>query len=201
MPEMSERLLDLAQEFIQTRGYNAFSYRDLADATGITTASIHYHFRTKSDLGQAVVVRYRERLIARLVQIDSTVPSCVNRIRHFTDLFVATLERSFQMCLCGMLAAEQRMLPPELNREVVEFFSVTETWLTQTLREGIRRGEIADIGPVPRFARNVLATLEGAMLVARVTGEQSRLTEVISAIKSDIRKPVAARSFAAETAK
>jgi len=52
MPEMSERLLDLAQEFIQTCGYNAFSYRDLAEATGITTASIHYHFRTKSDLGR-----------------------------------------------------------------------------------------------------------------------------------------------------
>ena len=195
MPDMSERLLDLAQEFIQTRGYNAFSYRDLADATGITTASIHYHFRTKSDLGQAVVVRHRERLIAHLAEVDSTVPSCATRIRHFTDLFVVTLDRNFQMCLCGMLAAEQRTLPPELNREVVAFFSVTEAWLTQTLREGIRREEIAVTGPVPRFARIVLATLEGAMLVARVTGQHSRLVEVISAIKSDIRKPAAVRSF------
>ena len=75
MPEMSERLLDLAQEFIQTCGYNAFSYRDLAEATGITTASIHYHFRTKSDLGQAVVVRHRERLIAYLAHVVAASPT------------------------------------------------------------------------------------------------------------------------------
>ena len=37
-----DQILDLAQSLIQTRGYNAMSYRHLADEIGIKTSSIHY---------------------------------------------------------------------------------------------------------------------------------------------------------------
>ena len=37
----ADKLLDLAQELIQTRGYNAFSYRDLADRVGIKLLAVH----------------------------------------------------------------------------------------------------------------------------------------------------------------
>ena len=57
-----DRILDVVQTLIQTRGFNAISYRDVAEAIGIRKASIHYHFPSKMDLGQAVIARYRERL-------------------------------------------------------------------------------------------------------------------------------------------
>jgi TetR/AcrR family transcriptional repressor of nem operon len=53
-------ILDVAQEAIQKRGYNAFSYADLAEAVGIRKASIHHYFPSKADLGLAVIRRYRE---------------------------------------------------------------------------------------------------------------------------------------------
>ena len=56
--ETAEQILDLAETLIQTRGYSAFSYQDIADSLGIRKASIHYHFPSKSDLGVAVVDRY-----------------------------------------------------------------------------------------------------------------------------------------------
>ena len=42
--ETAEQILDLAETLIQTRGYSAFSYQDIADSLGIRKASIHYHF-------------------------------------------------------------------------------------------------------------------------------------------------------------
>jgi len=51
----AEEILDLAETLIQTRGYSAFSYQDIADSLGIRKASIHYHFPSKTDLGIAVV--------------------------------------------------------------------------------------------------------------------------------------------------
>ena len=36
--------LNLAETLVRTRGYNGFSYRDLAEQIGIKTASIHYRF-------------------------------------------------------------------------------------------------------------------------------------------------------------
>ena len=53
-------LLDAAGELAQTRGYNAFSFRDLSERIGVTTASIHYHFPSKADLGRELVIRYRD---------------------------------------------------------------------------------------------------------------------------------------------
>ena len=53
-----EQLLDSAESLIQTRGYNDFSFRDLAESVGISSASVHHHYRTKEALGVAVTSRY-----------------------------------------------------------------------------------------------------------------------------------------------
>ena len=54
----SERILDIAERLAQTRGFNGFSYADIAEELAVTKASLHYHFRSKADLGQALIVRY-----------------------------------------------------------------------------------------------------------------------------------------------
>ena len=67
--ETAQQILDLAETLIQTRGYSAFSYQDIADRLGIRKASIHYHFPSKTDLGIAVVDRYAARFGAALASI------------------------------------------------------------------------------------------------------------------------------------
>ena len=43
---------------MQTRGYNAFSYADVAAELNLTKAALHYHFAGKAELGEALVTRY-----------------------------------------------------------------------------------------------------------------------------------------------
>ena len=69
-PETTTLLLNTAQGLIQTRGFNAFSYKDLAEAVGIRTASIHYHFPAKAELGVALMERYIADLNQALENID-----------------------------------------------------------------------------------------------------------------------------------
>ena len=52
-------ILDVAERLAQTRGYNGFSYADIAAQLGVTRASLHYHFPSKAELGRALVERYR----------------------------------------------------------------------------------------------------------------------------------------------
>src|SRR4051794_37788210 len=49
----SERILDTAERLVQMRGFNGFSYADVAGELDITTASLHYHYRGKAELGKA----------------------------------------------------------------------------------------------------------------------------------------------------
>ena len=55
-----QKLLDVGAELCQTMGYNAFSYRHMADRLGIKTATIHYYFPSKADLGRELMANYRE---------------------------------------------------------------------------------------------------------------------------------------------
>lgn len=58
-------IIEAAQELAQTRGYNGFSYQDIAERVGIRTASIHYHFPSKGDLGKAALRLARAIVEAR----------------------------------------------------------------------------------------------------------------------------------------
>ena len=57
MSETIDRLLDAAEDGMRLRGYHAVSFRELAMALGIKSASVHYYFRQKEDLGLALVAR------------------------------------------------------------------------------------------------------------------------------------------------
>ena len=59
-------ILDAAETMIQSQGYNGFSFREIADQVGIKSASVHYHFPTKADLGAAVARRYTDRFLDQL---------------------------------------------------------------------------------------------------------------------------------------
>jgi TetR/AcrR family transcriptional regulator, transcriptional repressor for nem operon len=172
-----ERLLDLARDLMQNRGYAGFSYRDLADATQITTASIHYHFPSKADLGAAVVARHRATLATHLAMLQESLESERRKILAFTDLFRETLKQENRMCLCGMLAAEQATLPEAMHQEVLQFFALSEQWLKERILAGVKKGEWPAVPNAARLARRFVALLEGAMLLARVQGEPKRLQE------------------------
>src|SRR5580692_6373314 len=125
---MSERdtrgeLLDLAEELVRTRGYNGFSYRDLADQIGIKTASIHYHFPTKGDLGEALVENEREVFARNLAQPDAAEKDPRRRLERFIQLFQSTtIGCHNRMCLGAMLAVEQETLPDAVEQAVRRLF-------------------------------------------------------------------------------
>jgi TetR/AcrR family transcriptional regulator, transcriptional repressor for nem operon len=167
-------LLDLAQEYMQTVGYNAFSYHDLADRIGIKTASIHYHFPTKADLASAVVERYRQRFREALGSIENSSKADDKKLAAFADLFLKTLEVENRVCLCGMLASDLHTLPEEVRGQVREFFVDLETWLATLLARLKKCGAIKLAASPQHTAVAIVGLLEGAMLTARAFEDPTR---------------------------
>src|SRR3974390_1012687 len=88
--DTAEQILDLAETLIQSRGYSAFSYQDIADHLGIRKASIHYHFASKTDLGIAVIDRYAARFGTALEAIAAD-PSqdAMTMLDHYLEPYAA----------------------------------------------------------------------------------------------------------------
>lgn len=172
-PRTAERSLDIAERLLQTRGFNNFSYADIATELGITTASLHYHFPGKAELGQALITRYAERFADALRRIDRELPDAHTKLAAYTRLYADVL-RGKRMCMCGILAAEYQTLPKPMRSAVIRFFDDNQRWLADVLAQGLADGSLSFNGSAGDIAQSILSTLEGAMLVARPYGDLTR---------------------------
>src|SRR6186997_3022834 len=99
-------ILDAAQAMAQVRGYNAFSYREIAERVGIRAATIHYYFPAKGDLGRALMGRFAGSVGAAQAEIDARHKDPRRKLEAYVQLFQDALEDGNRMCLGGMLAME-----------------------------------------------------------------------------------------------
>ena len=171
--DTSTRILDSAERLVQSRGFNGFSYADVAAELGITKASLHYHFSGKAELGRALIERYAARFDATLEAIDAAGGNGRAKLEAYARIYADVL-REKRMCLCGMLAADYDTLAEPMRVAVVDFFDRNEAWLIGVLEQGERDGSLQPSGSAVEAAQALVSGLEGAMLIARPYGDVSR---------------------------
>lgn len=181
----ADRILDIAERLVQTQGYNGFSYADIAAELKTTKASLHYHFATKAALGTRLISRYGENFRRALEAVDGEEPNALRRLRRYADLYAQVLRKD-RMCLCGMLASDFFTLPKPMREAVRGFFDKNEAWLVRTLEEGRRARTLQFAGPAEEVARTLVASFEGAMLIARSYGDASRFESVASRLVAQL---------------
>lgn len=185
-PVTPARILDIAEALVQTRGFNSFSYADVATELKITKAALHYHYPGKAELGRALVARYADRFTAALDALDATTSSASAKLDAYVDIYADVLSQD-RMCLCGMLAAEYQTLPAPMQSEVISFFDHNEAWLERVLEQGTAEGSIRFSGSGRETAHLIISVLEGAMLVARPYGVVERFRAAADRMLSGLR--------------
>jgi len=170
-PDKRSQVLEAARQMLQTRGFNAFSHRDLAQAVGIKSSSVHYYFPSKADLGVALVQEYKSQMLALLRDIE-TLATPRKRLLKFLEIFETTAAQGDQLCLAGMLASDFETLGPLLQAELQGFFALMESWLAAQAKLSQPQRSKARCETLGRLA---FALLEGALLCARVAGEPQRV--------------------------
>ncbi|MEO6679177.1 MAG: TetR/AcrR family transcriptional regulator [Pseudomonas sp.] len=162
--DTKQTILDAARRVVQARGYNALSFRELAKEVGIKSASIHYHFPTKGDLGAALAKRYTADIAGYLEQLLTESQDPTIMMDAYTAAFRAALENDNRMCLCGILAAEHHDLPAEVRVEVDGFTDANVLWLSKVL--ALKQPQ-AQPDALKRQALSVFGAIQGAQLVSR----------------------------------
>ncbi len=156
---MRERILGAAEKRMRALGFNAVSFRDLANDVGVKSSSVHYHFPQKEDLGAQLVQRYTERFQARLDEIDIEKVGPMGALEAFIGLYAEALVVGESVCLCAILGAEANSLPGRINTGIQGFFQLNTEWL----------GEIVKRVPSSEMLMTpieIVSALEGAMIVS-----------------------------------
>src|SRR5688500_1490192 len=154
--DTASRILDVAERLVQSRGFNGFSYADIASELKITKAGLHYHFAGKAELGKALIGRYAGRFGDALAEIDGRAGDAPAKLAAYARIYADVL-RARRMCLCGMLAADYDTLPKPMRDAVIRFFDENEAWLTGVLEQGEEAGTLRLDGPASEAAQALVS--------------------------------------------
>lgn len=178
-------ILDLAESFLQEKGFNGFSYAHIASELGVKNAAIHYHFPSKEDLGCAVVQRYRDRfqLWVNNARVKDLSPQ--EKLDWFFGIYASMRADHGKVCLAGSLETEFNSLPASLRAQTAALTSELLAWLGATLEEGREAGVFRFNGTPEDKAALILSSLQGALQMARALGAD-KFHAVVEQHKQDL---------------
>ncbi len=159
-------LLESAERVVRNRGFDAFSFADLASDVGIRKASIHYHFPTKAKLSFALMARYRATFEELLAAIVRKHPDAKARLLALIDRYRDALNGGDSLCLCVAFAASRESLSDDTMQEIATFRDVLAAWVEDTFACGLADGSVPDATDPAAERAALLALLEGAQLIA-----------------------------------
>lgn len=177
-------LMDFAERAVRARGFDGFSYADLAKAIGIRKASIHYHFPTKANLSEDLMTRYHKMVEQTCARIDTKYDTAAARLSALIDFYRSALNDGQTLCLCVALIGSRESLSEAVNAKITAFRGMVVAWLARTFDLGRDDQSIAGVLDPQHEARAALALLEGAHLAARAdedVGIFDEATELLNA--------------------
>ena len=162
-------IIDLAEELIRTKGYNAFSYSDIAGVLHIRNAAIHYYFPSKMYLGAAVVDRELEKIAQDREEWASLKAD--QQLRKVVENFYSGSRKGW-ICLNGSLTPDYLTLPDLLKQKVKTMCQAVLDWMTDCLEKGLKDGTLQFEGASGDRALLVMSALLSALLLSRVLGKE-----------------------------
>ena len=184
--ENSKRtILNMAEDLLQYKGFNGFSYAHIASELGVKNAAIHYHFPTKEDLSRAVIKRYRDRFQLWINNSRVKDLSPEEKLDWFLSIYNDMRLDQGKVCLVGSMEVEYNTLPEGLQAEVEALHRELLAWLQTMLAEGRESGVFHFHGEPANKAALLLSSLQGALQMARALGTR-KFRDVIEQLKLDL---------------
>lgn len=185
-PSTKELILDAAEELLQRRSYNAFSYQHIAVQLGIRNAAIHYHFPSKADLGTALIQRYRSRYQQYIQQIEASTADPWSLLQGFFKIYLEYLEAGDMVCPGGVLGAEYSSIPTAMQDETRLMLREIYEWLISVLARGRESGQLCFRGSAEGKALEIGCALQGALQIARCT-DKDRFHLVLQQLEAELK--------------
>jgi TetR/AcrR family transcriptional repressor of nem operon len=180
-----ERILESAQRLLRNRGFNGFSYQDIARPLGIRNAAVHYHFATKADLTVAVVAALHGYLDARTREFMANGGDARLQLEGFFAFSRQECGQEQSVCPIGALSSDFNSLPEPVQEAGRRLVDAMVKWMTRVCTVGREQGQFRFEGDPEHKAQAILASLQGARQLTRFRGPDT-LSAVITQIRRDL---------------
>ncbi|OJJ14401.1 hypothetical protein BKI52_42210 [marine bacterium AO1-C] len=165
MSDTKKKIIDIAERLIRTRGYNAFSYKDIAKELNIKNAAIHYHFPAKSDLGIAVIEKNQTNFADQTSGWITLSPA--QKLEAFIQIY-ATSKKNNCVCFVGALGASYDSLPEDMQKSLQNATGEIKQWVEGFLQEGLKDEVFSFKCTTTEMADLVITTLAASLILDKI---------------------------------
>lgn len=89
-----QKIFDAAHEVFTQKGMDGAKMQEIADRAGINKALLHYYYRSKEKLYEAVVRAVLSRAVPAVRQLMESELPLEEKIRRFIDLYIGIISRN-----------------------------------------------------------------------------------------------------------
>lgn len=164
-----DNILELGTRLIREKGYSGFSYQDIADVLNIKKASIHYHFKSKEELGIGIL----NKIVQRLDMVEECLKQydcALKRLDVFMEEYYAIKEDSM-ICPISAFQTGWNNVPQKLRAKIKETTQKELQLVENMIRFGQERGEVSTKYVAREFALQILTAYKGSLQYMRVMDE------------------------------
>lgn len=166
-----DRILHAAARLFRERGYQGTTVRDIAEAVGILSGSLFYHFRSKEEILLEIMREAALSLCLRAEDVLNRTGDPVERLKQIIDIELEWMVGEIKKDYLAVLVFEWREVPesakPEFTRLRVRYHTL---WMDVLERYG----EVVPMRiPADAAARILHGALMGAMTWFRTSGRYS----------------------------
>lgn len=179
------KVLTASMNLINRNGFNGTSINDIIEATGVKKGNLYFHFRSKEELGLALLRRAKEEYLSYLAKnikgkrplekIDSILKAIYQM--HKKKNFIGG-------CIFGNTALEMGDTNKHYASLISEVFVEWITLLSTLLNEAQEEGQCAISLPPMKLARHIVATMEGGIMMARLSKKGDDFLDCIESIRA-----------------
>jgi TetR/AcrR family transcriptional regulator, lmrAB and yxaGH operons repressor len=159
-----ERMADAAALLLAKEGYHATSFAEVLEASGAPRGSIYHHFpHGKDELVAVALERQGTRVISGLDRLEGRAPGEI--VERFAAWWRLGLEKSGFAVGCSLVAVTASAGAGDLRDDAGALF---ERWIARLAALFHAAG--VDAAVAASFAAELLAAIEGAVVIARAQG-------------------------------
>lgn len=156
-----EKLVDAAVALAYAQGYRRTTLADIAEESGVPLGNVYYYFRTKDDLGEAILA-CREGQFAALRERLDALPHPVARLIAFVEVTIENAPNVAQNgCPMGSLSADLLKDGGALADRCQALLGEPMAWMEWQFRQMGHAGDAANL------ALQLQSSLQGASLLTQ----------------------------------
>jgi TetR/AcrR family transcriptional regulator, transcriptional repressor for nem operon len=179
------RVIEAARTLINQKGFRNTTIKEVIAATGVQKGNLYFHFSSKEDLALTILEECEEEFFEFMAgSLRGRDP-----LEKLSNFFEAILDKHRSAgfvggCIVGNIALEMSEHNERFAEIIRRIFHRWTEAIFGLLAEAGASGVLKSPIPPRVLARTIVATLEGGIMMSRVSKEETELRSCVASLRA-----------------